>query len=127
MSSLLTLAFWFNLRPGNMGTTPRNVFIGFIVTLIVLAILLFIVKRKKGLYRQFYSKLYDFCVSNAFIGILLLFFNYEIVPFFSAHFWFLLWLLAGIWWLLFILKDLKRIATRKKQQSEVDEIKKYLP
>jgi hypothetical protein len=127
MTSLLTLAFWFNLRPGSMGATFRNLFIGFIITLIVLAVIFFISKKRKGLYRHFFSSLYDFCISNAFIGLLLLFFNYEIVPFFSAHFWNLLWLIAGIWWLLYILKDLKKISARKKQQSEVDEIKKYLP
>lgn len=127
MSTLLSFAFWFNLRPGSMGSVPRNIFIGLIIALIVLTILFFIAKKKKGLYRNLYSNLYDFSISNAFIGLLILFFNYEIVPFFSAYFWFLLWILVAIWWLIGIFKELKKIATRKKQQGEVDEIKKYLP
>lgn len=127
MSTLLNLSFWFNLRPGSMGSLPKNIFIGLIISLVVLAVLFFIAKRKKGLFKHFYSNLYDFCLANAFIGLLLLFFNYEIVPFFSAHFWFLIWLLVVIFWLINILKKLKKISLRKKQQAGVDEIKKYLP
>lgn len=127
MSILLSLAFWFNLRPGSLNALPRNIFIGFFLFLIIAAVLFFIVKKKKGVYRQFFSNLYDFCVSNAVIGLFLLFFNYEIVPFFSAHFWLLLWFIVMIWWLIIILKKLKKIAIRKQQQTEVDEIKKYLP
>ena len=127
MSTLLTLAFWFNLRPGSLGSLSRNVFIGIILSLVILAILFFIAKKKKGLYKHFFSNLYDFCLSNAVIGLLLLFFNYEVVPFFSAHFWYLLWIISAVLWLFSILKKLKKIATRKKQQNEVDEIKKYLP
>ena len=127
MSTLLSLPFWFNLRPGSLGSLPRNIFIGFILFLIAAAIFLFITKRKKGAYRQAFSNLYDFCVSNAVIGLFLLFFNYEIVPFFSAHFWFLLWFIVMIWWLIIIFKKLRKISVRKQQQVEVDEIKKYLP
>lgn len=127
MSTLLSFPFWFNLRPGSMGVLPRNIFIGVIIIFIVLAIIFFIKKKKKGLYHHLTSNLYDFCISNAFISLLLLFFNYEVVPFFSAHFWFLLWILVSAWWLFNLLKELKKITTRKKQQGQLDEIKKYLP
>ncbi len=127
MSTLLSLAFWFNLRPGSMSGTARNIFIGIIITLIIGSIIFFIAKKKKGLFHHFFSNIYDFCISNAFIGLLLLFFNYEIVPFFSAHFWYLIWLIIAIWWATYIIKGLKKIAARRKQQGEIDQIKKYLP
>ncbi len=127
MSTLFNLAFWFNLRPGSMNGLARNIFIGFIILLVVSAVLLLIAKKKKGIYRKLFSSLYNFCLSNAIIGALLLFFNYEIVPFFSAHFWYLLWIITSTIWLLNILKSLKKIAARKKEQVVIDEIKKYLP
>ena len=127
MSTLLSSDFWFNLRPGSLGSTPRNIFIGLIIALIIFAVLLFIAKKKKGSFKNLFISLYNFCISNAFIGLLILFFNYEIIPFFSAHFWFLLWLIIAIWWMFNILKKLKRISIQKKQKTEVDEIKKYLP
>lgn len=125
--SLLSLSFWFNLRPGSMAQIYSYLLMGLIVLLFILAIIFFVAKRKKSLYKKMLSNLYDFSVSSAFIGLLLLFFNYEIVPFFSARFWFLLWLIVSIIWLYYILKELKKIPARKKQLEETDEIKKYLP
>ena len=127
MSTLLTFTFWFNLRPGSMGGLPRNIFIGFIVALIIAAVVLFIAKRKKSSYRSLLNSLYNFSISNALVGLLLLFFNYEIVPFFSAYFWYLIWIIVMIAWLVGIFLKAKKIISKKKDQTEVDEIKKYLP
>lgn len=127
MSTLFTPAFWFNLRPGSMGSTPRNIFLGFIAILIIGAICSFIAKRKKSPYRSFFANLYNFSISNVIISLMLLFFNYEIVPFFSAYFWYLIWVLVIICWLIGIILKVKKIMLKKKDQVEVDEIKKYLP
>jgi len=110
-----------------MGNLPRNLFIGLIVILIIAAIYFFINKKRKGLYRNFFSSLYNFCISNVIIGLLLLFFNYEIVPFFSAYFWYLIWFVAALWWFISILLKLKKIASKKKEIAKKDEITKYLP
>ena len=127
MSTLLTPIFWFNLRPGSMGSTPRNIFIGFIIILIIAAVSLFIAKRKKSTYRSLFIGLYNFSISNSALALLLLFFNYETVPFFSAYFWYLIWIIAMICWVISILLKLKKTLLKKKGQGEVDEIKKYLP
>lgn len=105
----------------------RNIFIAFLVFLTIAAVYFFIVKKKKGLYRNFFSKIYNFCISNVIIGLLLLFFNYEIVPFFSAYFWYLIWFVSSVWWFIAIMLDLKKIAARKKELAQKDEITKYLP
>lgn len=125
--SLLSPSFWFNLRPGSMPQIERNLIIGLLLTLIIAAIIFFILKKKKSFYKKILINLYDFCISNAFIGLLLLFFNYELVPFFSARFWFLIWAIVAIIWLVFVLKKLRKIPEKKKQAAEIDEIKKYLP
>jgi len=127
MSTLLTLSFWFNLRPGSMSGLSRNIFIGFIIALIIAAVVLFISKIKKSPYRSLFISLYNFSISNALIGLLLLFFNYEIVPFFSAYFWYLIWVIVMILWLVGIALKVKKIISKKKDQTEIDEIKKYLP
>jgi len=127
MSILLNPIFWFNLRPGSMGSTPRNIFIGFIIVLIIAAVSLFIIKRKKSTYRSLFISLYNFSISNSVLALLLLFFNYETVPFFSAYFWYLIWAIAMIGWIISISLKLKKILLKKKDQGEVDEIKKYLP
>lgn len=125
--SLLSLSFWFNLRPGSMPATYRNILLGVAISLLISAVIFFVLKRRKGFYKKIFINLYDFSVSNAFFGLLLLFFNYELVPFFSARFWFLIWVISAIIWLYYILKKLKEIPEKKRKSEEVDEIKKYLP
>lgn len=127
MSTLFTLTFWFNLRPGSMGTTPRNIFLGFIILLVSLAVYTFIAKRKKSVYRSLFANIYNFSISNVIIALMLLFFNYEIVPFFSAYFWYLIWAIVMICWAVNIALKVKKTILKKKDQTEVDEIKKYLP
>lgn len=127
MSILISPTFWFNLRPGSMSSLSRNIFIALIIALIIGAIVAFVTKRKKTSYRRFFSSIYNFCLTNAIIGLMLLFFNYEIVPFFSAYFWYLIWLIVSIIWLVNILRALKKSLKNKKDQAGPDEIKKYLP
>lgn len=125
--NLLSPLFWFNLRPGTMAQIYSQLLIALIIFLIVLAVCLFIAKRKKSVFKKTFISLYDFAISNAFFGLLLLFFNYEIVPFFSARFWFLLWLIIALTWLYYIIKSFKKLLIRRQQFTVTDEISKYLP
>ena len=110
-----------------MAQIYSQLLIALIIFLIVLAVCLFIAKRKKSVFKKTFISLYDFAISNAFFGLLLLFFNYEIVPFFSARFWFLLWLIIALTWLYYIIKSFKKLLIRRQQFTVTDEISKYLP
>jgi len=127
MNNLLTWNFWFNLNPGDLISSTQNIFIGFIVALAILALLIAIIKQKKSTYKGFFNRLYGFCLSNSLIGLLLLFFDYEAVPFFSARFWLALWAIEMLIWAIFIIKKLKNIPKRKRQLEAEKEMKKYLP
>lgn len=84
-------------------------------------------RNKKNLYSRFWSGLYGFCLTNAIIGAILLFFIYESVPFLSARFWFLLWGIEIIAWLVYIIRALIKIPERKKQLEQEKAYKKYIP
>jgi len=127
MNNLLTLKYWFTLRPETLNPLASKIFIAALLALIVLSVLFLWLKTRKGLYRHLFRKLYNFSLSNALIGLLLLFFNYENAIFFSARFWLLLWLIIMIIWLLSILKDLKKIPSLKQKNSAEEIYKKYLP
>ncbi|MFA7087910.1 MAG: hypothetical protein WC146_01065 [Patescibacteria group bacterium] len=127
MKNLLTLNYWFNLLPEGLTPSAQKLFIGFIILLIITSLLIAIFKGKTGLYRGFFKRLYGFCLSNAIIGMILLFFNYEIVPFLSARFWLGIWAISMIIWLISILKGLKKIPIIKKEYAEKEELKKYIP
>lgn len=127
MKNLLTINYWFTLRPETLIPYAQKTFIGAILLLIVLAFLAFMAKKRGGIYRGFFKRLYSFCWSNALIGLILFFFNYEMVPFFSARFWLGFWIILMTAWLIFILKKLKTIPQQKKQLEQEKKLKQYLP
>jgi len=128
MGNFLSLGFWLNLRPGSLEPIYQKYFIGFILFLFIITFVFWLAKfRKKNLYTAFRKKLYSFSLINAFIGLVLLFFNYELIPFLSARFWFLLWAAGIIVWLFFIFKILAIIPKQKKLLKEEREYKKYIP
>jgi amino acid transporter len=127
MTNLLTWSFWLTLSPESLTPLAQKIFIGFLIFLAASAILVALIKRRGSIYRGFFKKLYGFLLGNAVIGLIFFFFNYEMVPFFSARFWLAIWALVMIVWLFFIIKKLKVIPRQKKEQTKNEELKKYLP
>lgn len=127
MNNLLTWQYWFNLQPEPFLPLPWNIFVGGVIFLFVITVGLAFIKMRPGLYRGFFKRLYIFTTTNTLIGLMFLFFIYEQVPFFSARFWLLIWLLSGLVWLFFLLKGFGSIAKRKQELSEELERRKYLP
>ena len=129
MGNFLTLNFWFNIRPVAFIGSSLKIVLGFILLLIVLAVIAGIGKKRwtKSLYTAFWNSLYYFFLTNAIVGLVLTFFNYEMVPFLSARFWFLLWGASMVVWLVFIYKKVVKIPQKKAQLEKEKEFKKYIP
>lgn len=119
--------YWFNLAPEAFMPLAQKLFIAIIIALAAAALIIAIIKSRGGIYRGFFKRLYAFCLTNAILGLLLLFLNYESVPFFSARFWLGLWIIAMIIWIVPVLKSLKVIPQKKKESEQEKELKKYLP
>ena len=129
MGNFLTLNFWFNLRPGAFIGPSLKIILGFIILLFVLFIITGIGKKRwaKSLYAPLWSRLYYFFLTNAIVGLILTFFNYEVVPFLSARFWFLLWGVSMMVWLVLIYKIIVAIPKKKAWLEKEKEFKKYIP
>jgi len=129
MGNFLTLNFWFSLRPGAFIGSSLKIVLGFILLLIILAVIAGIGKKRwaKSLYAGLWSGLYNFFLTNAIVGLILTFFNYEMVPFLSARFWFLLWAIVLIAWLVFIYRAVAKIPQKKARLEKEREFKKYIP
>lgn len=128
MGNFFDLNFWFNLNPGRMTSFSQNALILFLVCLAILSAVSFLLKKRiKNISFRFWERIFTFSSTNLIIGLILWFFNYETINFFSARFWYLLWLLGMATWLFFIIKYLKSIPERKKQIKEEKEYKKYIP
>lgn len=129
MGNFLTWEFWFGVRPGAFIDSSFKIILGFIFLLIILSIISGIIKKKwsKSLYSSFWSSLYAFFLTNVIIGLLLAFFNYEMVPFLSSRFWFALWAVSILVWLFFIYKIAIKIPGKRQQLEKEKEFKRYIP
>lgn len=129
MNNLLSLKFWFNIRPGILGALYQRGFFVVIGILIVCAVVFGILRArdKKNLYNPVWQKFFSFSLTNAIIGLILLFFTYELIPVLSSRFWFLFWGIEMIIWLVFIVRALFGIPEKRKQLEQEREYKKYIP
>jgi len=129
MSNFLTLNFWFDLRPTVFIASSLKIIIGMILLLFILAIISAIGKNRwsKSLYSTFWNNLYFFFLTNAVIGLILTFFNYEMVPFLAARFWLLIWVISMVIWIIFIYKVIVKIPQKKLRLDKEKEFKKYIP
>lgn len=127
MTNLLTWRFWFALRPESLIPSIQKSFAVLLIAFVVIAFFMLLAKKRSGIYRGFFKRLYTFFLSNAIIGGILFFLNYEMVPFFSARFWIAIWGITMLVWLALILKKLRVIPIQKKKQEQDKELKKYLP
>ena len=129
MENLLTLDFWFNLRPGVFVEMTQRFFIAFVVALFILAFVSSFMKKKdrQGIYKKIWQGLYYFSITNVFIGSVLMFFTYEMVPLLSARFWFLIWGAGMVVWLYFIIRKARDIPKKKEEREKEKEFKKYIP
>lgn len=127
MKNLITLNYWFNLRPETLLPYAEKLFLGFLVLLLLAAIITGILKKRPSIYRGLIKRAYIYSLSNLAIGLVLLFINYESIPFFSARFWLGGWIIIMIIWLIYILKGLSIIPQQKKQLEQEKEFKKYIP
>lgn len=129
MGNLLTLGFWFNLRPDFLLPSTRNVFLVLLGLLFAAAAVFSLLKKsdRAGLYRPIYASLASFCLTNLFLGAVLLFFSYELIPFLAARFWLGLWLIGLAVWSGFIFKKFLKIPELKKEQQAEKAYKQYIP
>lgn len=129
MNNLLSLSFWFNTRPGSLTPLFQNALLGFIAVLILLAIAIKVIKNrsKDKIYQKTWSSLFSFCLVNAFLGLLELFFIYELIPVLSSRFWFLLIAVEMGIWLFFIGKEFSAIPEKKNQIEKEKAYRKYIP
>ncbi len=128
MNNFFSLNLWLNTRPGSLQPEFQKFLVIFLFSLLVLTIVFSILKnRKRSLINKIWQKLALFSLSNFIIGLLIMFFTYELIPFLSMRLWFLLWGIGIVVWLFFIIKTYLKIPEIKEKIAKEEEYKKSLP
>lgn len=127
MERFISWHYWFNLRPEPLTTTILELFAVFVFILITISIYSRFVSTRSGVKNGLWLKIFNFSFINSFLGMLLLFSNYQIIPFFTARFFLVLWAIIMIFWLFSMTKEFKKIPEKLKEEKKQDEFKKYLP
>ncbi len=131
LNKILSWNFWFNLRPGHLLPEYQYGLMAFTALLFILTIISHIKKqnrkKKSNTNLPFWRRLYYFGMTNAFLGVMFIFFDYEMIPFFSSRFWYPVWAVVMAVWLYFTLILLKTVPARIKEKEQENNYKKYLP
>ena len=123
MGNLFTLNFWFNYHAIDMLPVSKIVFLVFVVLLFSAAIIFFFLRKRNAFYRRWYG----FSSTNTVIGVFFGFLNYQLVPFWSARIWLLLWSLCMILWVVSIFRRYQHGLKRRAELRLGSENKKYYP
>ena len=129
---LITLSFWFDRRPPIMEEFFSQLFFYTFGALVVLALIITVIVKKKKKEDPWvakgFQKISSWCLTMGIFGLVIFFFSYERIPLLSMRIWFVVWLIAAIVWLVFIIKFFIKVIPREKAKIKEQEKKKqYLP
>jgi hypothetical protein len=125
--NLLSFDFWFNYRFLALLPIFEKLFYGSVVLFLALTIFFFFWKKKKSLYTGLWLNCFNFSLTNFIVGVILLFFYYEQVAFFSARVWLGIWAIEIVIWLINIVRHLLRIPQKKRQLKAQMDYNRYIP
>ena len=129
--SLLSWSYWFSLQVSELMPVVKTALLAAFAALFVFGIAVGqIAKKKSGsmFWAEGGKRLSSFGVWMGVFGLLLIFFTHELVYFFGARFWFLVWLAIAVLWLISIIRYLLAVVPKQSAAfAEKARIDKWLP
>ncbi len=123
----LSWIYWFNSRPEPLSKQDLNIILLVVVIFVVIGIASYIgIFSRLTISRRIIAKITTFTFVNAFIALLVVFLNYELIPYLRARIIYIIWVVAIIIWI-YNLIPRKRKHPENIDSSREAEIKKYLP
>ncbi len=127
---LLTLHFWFDLTPPPFLPGLRMGFMIFFGLFAVATIGVLIVRsfaRTDEVLGEHLDRWVPWLLLLTLWGWGIVFVTEERVAFFSARFWFLIWLVVAVWWGYYLVRDANMIRSRRAKIAAREQFRKYLP
>ncbi|MBI3626981.1 hypothetical protein HY224_02970 [Candidatus Uhrbacteria bacterium] len=127
-----TVSFWLG-SAGYLGSPIiRGLWFvfGLFVLLAVVARLVILFKKRTlaPLWSRLLRKLYKMFAYMGVLGLALVFFTYEDVPYLSTRLFYGLWLLGALAWIIYIVVQMKQHMSQDLSLGQVnDTVKQYMP
>jgi len=128
---------WFKfeyLFSNNLWPITTNVFrfaVGVYILIFVLAVVFSVLRQSKRFaapYRRVMQKLAKWCFSFSIVGLILMFFRNQLIPYLGMRAWTMIWFVICAAWFIYILKFLfVNIPKQKKNLRIKEDFEKYLP
>lgn len=131
MSNLISWSYWFSLQARElMPSVKSGLFIAF-AGLVVLGLLArWVAKKRSGdmFWAEGGKRVASMSFWMGFLGLFFLACTHELIYFFGARFWYLVWLAAALIWTATILRFLIAVVPKKKSEYEEQaRIRKWIP
>lgn len=100
------------------------------ILIFILAVVFSILRKNKRFeapYRRIMQKFSNWCFSFSIVGLILMFFRHQLIPYLGMRAWTMIWFVICIAWLIYIFKFLLiNIPKQKKNLKIKEEFEKYL-
>ncbi len=127
--NLLHLDYWFS-QPFTARGLALWLLVGIFLLFVVKGLILKILSQyqeNKSL-KTFFRRSGNLGLAMGFLGLLLMFFRQEHIPFLAWRFWLLLWVVVTVIWVYHLARyALKRMPEIKAEEERRISIEKYLP
>lgn len=117
-----------------MWPITTNVFriaVGIYILIFALAIIFSLLRKKQTItvsYRKAMQKLSTWCFSFSIVGLILMFFRHQLIPYLGMRVWSMIWFIICIVWMLYIIKYIfVNIPKQRKDLKIREEFEKYIP
>lgn len=126
---MLSISYWFSLTPPALAPIHVQLWVALALACIVAALLMrrLVIRRlTQRFLQQPWQRFARLLTWTGIALLVLLFFRYEGVPFFSARFWLLLLALGDIVWFIAIIRGFLRVPAQRREWEREQQRRRYL-
>ena len=131
MSTLLSWSYWFSLQARELMPSVKTALALAFAGLIVVGILARVISKKRSgdmFWHEGGKRVASMALWMGFLGLFFVWCTHELVYFFGARFWFLVWLAIALFWTVMIVRYLVGVVPGKKSEfAEKARIAKWIP
>lgn len=131
MSNLLSWSYWFSLEARELMPSAKTALLTIFTALVLVGLLARAISKKRSgdmFWAEGGKRVASMSLWMGTLGLLLAWFTHELVYFFGARFWYLVWLLGAAVWSGSILRFLIAVVPKKKAAYEEQaRIRKWIP